>query len=252
MRRFNYTGRRDLKQDAVDLEVTKASDGALSVKGSVDLDAYGPWPADADVVLEAWQGPAFERFSIGRASVPKIEFQRQLTRFRGDQSPQFRVKIVSETSDRGKLLGLCQIRARRADDDRPTGSMLHVTVEPLDHEIFKLRLEENKHPVLVINENLPTETDYFGKGFALTPLFVSLVMPQIFRTVVTDVLLVRRMDEEDESPGGMWIRFARSLNTDSLPPSDDIDARRAWLEIATAEFSRCTDVMTKFRLWSIK
>jgi hypothetical protein len=243
MRRFNYTGRRELKQASVELDVVGAPDGTLAVKGLIDLEPYGDWPADARVVVEAWQGPVFERITVGKADCLKLTFEQPLQRFRGEQSPQFRVKVISESADRGRLLGLCQVRARRTDAEGPSSSMLHVTVEPLDHEIFKLRLEENKHPVLVINEKL-----------SLTPLFLSMVMPQVFRAIITDLLLVRRVgDDVDEAqPDGKWLTFARSLNGDDLPASDDLDSRRTWVEDAGVEFARNIDVMTKFKLWSIR
>lgn len=253
MRRLNYTGRRNLKQASVALEVVAAKDGSLSVKGSIDLSVYGEWPPDAEVVIEAWQGPAFERILVGKTDQLKVEFDLPLRVFRGEQSPQFRVKVVAKGGHRGRLLGLCLVRARRADSEGHTSSMLHVTVEPLDHEIYKLRLEENKHPVLVINENLPAESELSGKALALHPMFISIVMPQIVRAVLSDILLVRRLEGVDEEqPEGQWVSFAESLNADRLPASDDVDGRRAWIEQVAEEFAKRTDALGRFKLWSVR
>src|SRR5208283_4475936 len=107
VRRFNYTGRRSLKQSSVDLVLLTTRNGALEVQADVDLTSYGAWPADARLVLEANDGGLYERIDAGPIGDGKLSFRRPLEVFQGEQSPSFRVKVISASSDQGKLLGLC-------------------------------------------------------------------------------------------------------------------------------------------------
>jgi hypothetical protein len=255
MRRFNYTGRRALKQSAVNVAVAAKKSGELEVRAKVNLAEYAPWPPDARAVLEVYDGPVFERLDLGQVdNTNQLSFTKSLALFRGESNPQFRFKVISAESERGKLLALCKVRARRDDDEDATSAMLHVTVRPLDSQPFVLEITENAHPVLVINERLPPHSQYSGKAFAKDPIFVSMVIPQIFRAILTDIILVQAFDgeEEEDRPESKWFAFAQRLNADPLPPVEDQGQRRLWIDAAVDEFARKNEIMSKFKAWSVK
>lgn len=253
MRRLNYTGRVKIKQSSVSLSIVPVKGQPLRLKGTIDLQEYGQWPPDAIVVLEARSSSnsVYERIRVGEANSSPLVIDHALGRFDGEHSPGFRVKVIDGRASRGKLLGRCDVRARSSLDDEPSDSMLHVSVEPLDGEIFRLRLEEDRHPVLVINQNLPDTSEFSGKLLAKHPAFISLVMPQLMRTILTDIIVVRdHTDSDDDGPEGKWLKFALQFNPEPIPDKDELTRLREWIDIAVDHFAQANNVLSQFSAWS--
>lgn len=95
------------------------------------------------------------------------------------------------------------------------------------------------------------------KAIARTPLFVSLVYPEVLRQILTRLFVIDRRDPSDagEERGWVesWYNLASALNPDPMPALDreDVEARLGWIDAAVSRFARNSGALDRFeRGWS--
>ncbi|MEW6433937.1 MAG: hypothetical protein AB1730_20750 [Myxococcota bacterium] len=101
----------------------------------------------------------------------------------------------------------------------------------------------------MINETLARPDDLGVRMLATHPVFVSMVMPQAVRDVLTHILFVERAEPEpdDESWRGKWISLAEQLAGDAVPNAEDNTAARAWIEAAAEGLARQLQAAERFK-----
>lgn len=236
IRRINRTGRkRILKQDiSLELRTTEAGEAVFDLE--LHLANYG-FPEDAHVRVEASRVHAVQRWNYGTAGDlrPPPEEDRRLTEV--PPSARFRVFVAEDGS--GKFLGLSSNLTPERDLtlERPRSSLLPLEErDDLGEVVWCVDFDgEDANPVLLVNQNVAGISEVVRQD----PTFRSLVMPEVFRVILTRMVLIDRAPPDDkEGPWADWFEVARSyLPTEKRPSlspeSDDggeIEDARRWID----------------------
>ena len=218
IKRINRTGRRRIHLHDVGLRLRDATAGEPPTFDlDLRLDSYG-FPAEAQVRVEAWRGNASQRWSFGTVGslTPPSDSVRRLTDV--PAGVRFRVFVVAADGS-GRLLG----HAPAIRPKLPLNSLLPLEESDLGAEVWRVQFEgEDGNPVLQVNGDIPGISDLVRHD----DTFRSLVMPEVFRTILTRMVLVDRPDWNDpDGPWGDWIKTARRYLPDvdpvQLPSADE-------------------------------
>lgn len=231
IRRFNFTERKRIDQERVEIEVTEAADGGpASFKAEINFDGM-ELPADAPVTIEAYRGRMAMRFPWGKAGALTPHSDCRLVTI--PDNPSFRVKVVAP-DESGMLLAMAnRIRPRREERH---GSLLWLKPsDALGKEVWRLEFGDGSDPpTLLINRSVPgIETAALSDD-----AFHALVFPEVLRAVLVRALITDDADlEDEEGDWSGWLRFARSFHDAPLRSGDD-DERAKWIDKAVEAFTQ--------------
>ena len=233
IRRFNFTERKRIEQDRVQIEIVEPQgDGPPSFLAELTFDGM-ELPPDAPVTIEAYRSRAAIRFSWGTVSVPKPPLDRLLVNM--PDNPAFRVKVLSPDGS-GVLLAMAnRIRLKREEH---YGALIWLKESDLGKEVWRLDFGDG-NPTLLVNQNIPgIEAAVQNDG-----AFRGLVMPEVLRAVLVRALIVEDADLDDA--GGDWaelLKFVRSFHDAPLSAASEEDERVArltkWIDVAVAVFTQ--------------
>jgi hypothetical protein len=253
-RRLNYTKRQRLKREHLTITVHQPRETDPPVmSAAVDLTSYS-LPADASVLIEAYRHTAWQRFEFGTVGAIQAPEDRTLRDFGAGEGLQFRVKVVEPLSHGSTAARiLAQADGIKPNQDGPRRSLLPLDPDPtLTNEVWRLEIDENDGPLIKVSTHLVRDRH----ALARSPGFLSLVLPEVFRRVLTWALEDGLPgDEEWDTPRGLWIRFGCGLLGQTEPPEDlddrdeGADARDAWIEQAVNRFCRGNHIDRLFGGW---
>lgn len=236
-RTFNYTGRHSILRKDVSIVVRQ-----IGARWAFDADlrlADYRFPHNAQVWIEAHRQNLWMQWPWGTIASVRVPVDRALTEFSEPDGVIFRVRVVQPPGQEhhklvGEVDGILPIKAGEADDRR---RHLLVTVpDELDQELWKLDFGDGA-PRLLVNSNAKPS----WKELARSPHFIALVYPEVFRRILTTVLLDEQWTEDDVEDDWQadWVHFARNLGGLSpLPARDRKDERTVWIGDAVAAFAR--------------
>lgn len=234
MARLNFTGRRRISQNHVQIRVTGIG-GIETFQVDLNLEKY-LFPSDARVVVEAWRQLELIRFEFGTVGNLTPPSNCRLSEFGTAAGVRFRVKVISSTPPRGRLLGVAD-RILPKDEHRASlmrVPLLAVRTQDLGREIW--RVDFSEEPILLINSRCTR-----GHSLVQSPEFQALVLPEILRSILTRILRIEniRSVEENDDWTGRWLQFAISLpGTEPPSQSDDSEADDHWIETVVGSFCR--------------
>ena len=181
IRRLNYTKRKKLRRDDVDIVISQSDQGTNSFEATLRLASYR-FPENAALSVEAYRRTRVMRFSLGTVSLPAHGVRCELSDFDSDEDILFRVKVTDVADRPGVLLGHAdKLRARRPDE-LPEKRIPLLPPIPSDLEEEVWRLEFDSEPRLLINSRLPD-----WKETVKSNAFRALVYPTVVREVLTRV-----------------------------------------------------------------
>lgn len=229
MRRFNFTGRKKILSE--DINITLKSDEKVTpiVDIAVDLSRYGF--KDAVVIIEAQRMTRFQRFKLGNVQQQKLRLiQQVLEQFDDAQGLQFKIKVKNED---GKLLGYAQnIKPYSLDSETEqfNSSILQVRSKDLSRsgELWRVSAEDDSY-VLEIEKALGSR-----ELVVRSLLFKSFILPAAMRTILEKILSDDDWDEqltEISSEDDKWLIFASKLNGGVMPERDE-DSKLNWIDDA--------------------
>lgn len=238
--RINRTGRQRIRKSDIELKLhTAKNQDTPIVDLELQLASYG-FPESAYVRAEAWRGHAVQRWDYGTVGNPRqpSEDQRRLTDV--PQSARFRV-FVAAADGSGMLLG----HVSNLTPELPLNSRLPLEEGDLGEEVWRIDFDgEDGNPVLLVNRNVTGISEVVRHD----PTFRSLVMPEVFRTILTRMVLIDRADPDDnEGPWAAWFDVARAYLPAQEPPSpagavdasESVDAHDAnhWIDAVVGAFA---------------
>ena len=249
LRRFNYTDRKRISKDDAIVKIRSGGAGQIPIFDiELRLEQYGfaALDPDARVRVEAHRGNAAQRWDFGTVSnlTPPPEHERCLTE--APVTSQFKVVVVADGS--GRLLGASQ----HIKPQLPRESLIPLDQVDLEGEVWRIDFGDGDDlAVLQVNSRLEMISEIARSN----DQFIALVMPQVLRTVLTQIILVEGADADDtESPHSAWINFARSLRPGEPPKvtdsGDDAQRRRAreWIDEVVRTFSlQKVDAVERYR-----
>lgn len=237
IRRLNYTARRKIPRSRIRVALHGEDPGSRTFDASIDLAGLG-FPDEAAVYVEAYYRHLYMRFPFGRIGRIQAPEDRRLTEMRGTELVQFRVKVVDESSDRGRLVGIAS-QVSPFDNESDEGrSILYFNAAELGDRIWRLRFD-TEMPTLELNRLIPDARDRILSD----PVMFTLVMPSVLREILAKVVLVESHDDADddgEDWRSVWLRFAcGTLGLRSVPPAEEggsLDECEEWIEDAVDAF----------------
>lgn len=252
-RRINSTGRRKIARDCIDIRMLEAPIGEpLRAKATLDLAAM-TLPANAGVAIEAYHrssGMRFDCGTVGDLRVPPVLVMDQVDR---SGSVLFRVKVVDNDNDTGKLLASAErIQPRSEDDADGRRSIFPISYRDLGSETWKVEINYGDKPHLIINNKMPG----FSHKLQENPLLQGLLLPAAFRVVLS--ALVRptetgddTTDDDDDGSRGWkedWLQYAKDEIGMSVDPSTlSEDQREEWVDEAVQKFCEKCSFIPRIR-----
>lgn len=240
-RRINHTGRKRIEREHIEIKLRpKEGDEPPTFDLTrLDLSDYG-FPNDAIVRVEAARSNAGQRWDLGTVGNPRSlsDAERRITDV--DEGAPFRVFVVASDGS-GRLLG----HARNIRAKQPVESLLHLSESTeLGAEVWRIEFYDVGQPKLLINKNIE------GISGIVTddPSFYALVIPDVLRALLTQIVIVDPQERDDDSGGWHvdWLNFAaRYAPADRKEPPRPIhDAdeerqkeARAWIDDIVGNFA---------------
>lgn len=240
IKRINRTQRKTIIKRDVEIRVrpTEGRGEAPIFDVQMDLSPYG-FPDDARVRIEVARSNASQRWdfgTVGEIMEPR-EQERRLTDV--PNGGTFRVFVVADDGT-GRLLG----HAPRLQPKLPRNSRLPLEERDLGEEVWRVEFDgEEGVPVLLVNSKVEGISEIVRSD----PSFRALVMPEVFRAILTRMTLINRADPEDENgPWTHWFGIARAYHPDEEPPAlpqtgpvdtTEIDRAREWIDAVVARLA---------------
>lgn len=242
VRTLNYTKRRRLRREDVDVVISANNLGEYAFDAALKLEAY-KLPPEAKVFVEAYRQTHWMRFDFGPVKAVSPPKQRTLSLFDNTDGILFRVRVTSTTAPHGLLLAEGDRIPFRAKDEKPKKRipLLPVVPEDLKEEVCKVSYE-GSGPELIVNSSLGN-----WRGIARDPVVIALIYPLVLRDILSRICFIEDdFDIDDRSDWRTrWCKFAELLpGMDAYP--DDANERDDWIDRAVASFSRRNGIVAKF------
>jgi hypothetical protein len=246
IKRVNFTGRRRIPRDRVQIEVLDGRPRRFNAL--INLDDISLLP-HAAVFLEAMcaGSTVIERFPCGEVGDLQVIRDRPLDEIEGE-NVFFTLKVIDRTERFGRILGIAEnIRPERSGKQTAAGRRGILPIEPKDlgEEIW--RLEFREHDVfLLVNDKILGLVDRARTD----PLFYSVVYPEVVRCILAKAIEENvEIDEDEDRWPVLWQRFGKDLHPDrSDPPkSDDVEEEKDdWIEDVVKAFCETHSLKAKY------
>jgi len=243
MPRLNFTGRRRIAQDHVKISVW-SDNGQYVFSARLELESYG-FPATAAVIVEAYRQLELSRFEFGTVTRAIPPSNCRLAEFGSLDGVRFRVKVVSNDIPTGRLLAVAD-RISPTDealDSQRRIPLITVKGHDLGREIWKVDFADE--PILLINYRMANK-----HVLVRSPMFQSLVLPEVLRAILTRILLIDqfRYFEDEDDWAARWLRFASSFpGAGSVPEDADPEMDMEWIDTAVSAFCQWRGTDKLFR-----
>lgn len=238
-RRINSTGRKRIHRESVDIRMLQNDPGKpLRASAQLDLSEH-EFPHDALVSLEAYHRSSGMRFDCGTVGQPQISDVLVLDEVDHTGSVLFRVKVVENGVERGRILGSAEkIQPLSEDENKDRRSLFPVLYRSIGEQIWKVEINPGDRPKLILNSDIPgiaykLKNDAFLHG---------MLFPAAFRIVIEALAASLNDDDgddDDEQPTWQseWMKFCNEgLSITDTPSATDAEERQQWIEYAVERF----------------
>lgn len=229
-RQINHTGRKHIKRSEVQIELIETREiPEFRVNFRLDTSRL---PADANVYVEAYHRNTSQRFDFGTVAAPREPDSLQLDQLDLSGPTLFRVKVVDNSEQVGRLIASAEGLSPRSEDESQNESLMIFRSSPgMGNLTWKMAFDADK-PVLCINNKIKE-----GKTLLLhNPLFQGLILPAAFREVLLKIFIDEALEQEDGWQGN-WLSFAQKIAPEELVDFGDPEVVHDWINGVVSEFS---------------
>jgi len=223
--RINSTGRKRLLREYVRIRLFEQGGGrAPSFEADVKLPAELKLPASAKVYVEAYVKSSSMRFDFGTVGEIVPPLGRALTDIDAGAAVLFRVKVVDESAEIGRILASADgIRPESDSDGDERKPLLPLRSKDLGEEVWRLDIDKDAGCELVVNNRIPDLIELL-KSDARAQAFI---YPEVVRRIVSFIYSVQpEFDESAEWVVGWkeWIdsQLSRQVSEDEISGPDEI------------------------------
>lgn len=218
MPRLNYTGRKRIFREHVQIQMVEVREGSYKPDMQLELESYG-FPASAEISLELNNRESLWRRSFGTVGSPGFSGPRVISPLSAAVPLYARLKVINRSSGTARILGLMR-KTRIFGESSPvqgSASRSFVEVEPADlgEQVWALDIpnDEEEFPVIQVNKRIPN-----ARAMVMDPLFRSAVMPMVLERILERIMIGHGFrDFESSSPWGQILTYAdRIVSADSL------------------------------------
>lgn len=184
-RTFNSTGRKRIPQSLVTIRLI--DHGAQQPRSFVarfsDLGQLA-LPPDAKIYVEPRAGSSSERFAFGTIAQTITPLDTRLAELDEGAPVLFRIKVVDESSDIGKILASTDgIAPRDRDDADGRKSLLPIRHTDLGEELWRLDVNRDSGPQLLVNNRVPGLGDRVVSDVSIQGMVLPAVIQSVFREI---------------------------------------------------------------------
>lgn len=232
-RRFNYTGRQSIPQDAVLIAVN--NDTPITFDAAFDLDEFD-FPPDSEVIVEAYRQRFYRRFEFGTVSDIRPPLDRRIAGAEGHERIYFRLKIVDTEEAVGRILGLTDGLSPDTEAETKQRGIFPVwwSTEAGD-TVWRVNYEARNRPILELNSLI----DGIREAFQHEPAVRALILPAALKEVLSHIAFVEGglAAGPDDGWEGEWLQFiGRFYPSAPPPPKAPKVERHRWVENAVDAF----------------
>jgi len=245
-RRVNSTGRRRVDRKCVDIRILQSEPGtALRASITLNLDGQG-FPHDALVAVEAYHRSSGMRFEFGTIGNLQSQKDIELSDIDKGGAVLFRLKIVDNNVDSGKLLGSAERITPRSEAEGSNRRFLFPTqYQDLGSDVWKVVIEDEDRPRLLINSKLQD----FRHSLQKNPIVYGIILPAAFRFVLQELASDSGDGEEDIGRGWKdeWLEYCREALHIQDSPRDTMSEndKKDWIDKAATRFCEKFDIVKK-------
>lgn len=184
--RINSTGRKKILREHIRIRVNEASaNQPPSFTADIQLPAELKLDASAKIYVEPYVKSSYMRFDFGTVGQIAAPVNCVLSDIDAGATVLFRVKVVDETDEVGRILAAASgIRPEDdadGDDRRP---LLPVRSANLGEEIWQLEIDREAGPTLVVNSRVPDLIESLKRDIYLQ----AVIYPEVVRRMALEVL----------------------------------------------------------------
>lgn len=199
-RRINSTGRKSIGRDRISIRLIdpdSPSEPRSFAASLEDLASIGV-PPEARIYIEPYVtgSSSVMRFAFGTVGAPVAPPNTSLADLDQDGRILFRIRIVDESADVGKILAaanaLRPVDEKIAEEERR--AILPVASEDLGELVWQLDLPGSARPQLVLNNRIPGLMDRIKTD----PLLQGAIVPAAVRRILEHVLDAGKGEHDDD------------------------------------------------------
>lgn len=159
--RINSTGRKRILREWLRLRIFEVTPGAPpSFTADIQLPPELGLDPQARVYVEPYVGSSSMRFDFGTVSRLVQPESCVLTDIDVGANILFRVKVVDESSEIGRILASADgINAERDSDGDDRKPLLPLRTSDLGEEVWRLSIDKDAGPVLILNNRIPEASE---------------------------------------------------------------------------------------------
>ncbi|MHC8597724.1 hypothetical protein ACYVVU_05460 [Arenicellales bacterium IMCC55707] len=238
-RTFNYTGRSRIAKEEVLITIDDRGD--LPPVFDAEFKFQRNFPDRCRLYVEAYHRETLQRFDFGTIANPVAPQNRVLDSVDLTGTTLFRVRVVDESGDIGRLIGAADSLRPEGDDDQNRESLMVLKSRDLGSVPWQVELDAGgSKPALLVNNRIPDAINRAKND----PTFYALVMPAVLRQVLTDMALNEDAEEDLDADGTrqQWIQMAEGLNS-TIPKSGDREEKLSWVEGVVQAFCQSNEII---------
>jgi len=229
-RAFNYTGRKLIPSDCIHATLNGDNSSPPELELIFDLnsvDSLIDLPNDAEIFVDLSYRYSYMRFCWGVIEKPNPPDDLKLYELDSNSIASLHIRVVKD----GNLLAQSNKLTLTTNQNTNTGNknLIDLVYRDLGETPWLLEISQTETiPILVINEKWAQKLLSSGFKFEDDPVALNLIMPQVLRGVLTSILSETNdagsvYYDDTSTWKGDWIRYARILNKEDLPESDEIE-----------------------------
>ncbi|MBT9147254.1 MAG: hypothetical protein DDT32_01007 [Syntrophomonadaceae bacterium] len=217
-RRFNHTGRKRILRENISIVLIRDQQNKVrSFNATINLKGLA-LPSDAKLYVEACHRDELKRFDFGKVENISSPSDTLLTALAYTEHLKFRVLVVEESGEHGKILAHADRIALEIPADKKP--ILPVEFRDLGQQIWCVEFTGDEGaPVLVINNRIPN-IENMAK---IDSHFIMYVYPAVIRQALTHMIFIDGVEDIADPPADWhreWLEFSRIILPAEGPPRE--------------------------------
>ncbi len=241
-RRINSTGRRNIPLDKLTIRLQDGGPGgARSFSANLAKITELGLDANGRVYVEPYVNSSSMRVSFGTVGALSAPADTRLTEIDSGGALLFRVVVVDESGEVGKILAVANsIRPiDESDEQDDQKAILPLRLRDIGEAVWQLDMVGAERPELVINNRIPFLADRLKSD----PLLQGTIIPHAMAAVIRAAMAE---DADEELPWVQdWRKFAAGLLGEELPEDHEQEDLEDRIDSAVEKFSNRMKFATK-------
>lgn len=242
--RINSTGRERLFRENISIKMGPEIGGVPSFVASLDIPGNAGFDPAAKIYVEPYVKSSTMRFdfgTVGHITPPDVCL---LTDIDVGTGVLFRVKIVDETEDYGRILAAANgIRPDSESDGSSRKSLLPVKALNLGEILWRVEIDPHGGPILLLNNRIAGVLDRIKSDVYLQ----AAIYPEVVRQVAKFIFLHSDLASEDAEWCADWTVFFERVIGRGISEEEtaDDEASEALVEVIADSFAKQQRYVTK-------